>query len=205
MQILNEKGKTYLKGMMSKADTVNRNGRIYPKDILKEATLELAKSIKESDTWSELEHPPYIEVKYNDNVCGRLVEVTWDDKVSASFCKLEILEDTKAGKEVLEAIQDKRHIGISTRGSGSLVENKQGVGVVQDDLKFYTADTILGVQSCQSCILQLHESTETYYFDDMLVESCSCNQVLEQLSEDDIKVVQDKLVEGFKNIFKKGK
>ena len=204
MQILHEAGKTFLYGMMSKADVVNRNNRIYPEQTLLKATNNLIESVGKGKLYSELEHPPYLEVSYNDNVCGVITEVTWDSDAKATFCKVEILEDTESGKKVMSAIKDGTHIGISTRGSGTLTVNESKVGVVQDDLKFATADIILdGLQSCQTCVMQLHEKYETFYFDDFLVEAeKSCGCMLEKLTDDDKQVLQKELVEKITNIFK---
>lgn len=203
MQVLYESGKTFLYGMMSKADTVNRNNRIYPEPTLYKATMDLVEAVNKSKVWSELEHPPYLEVSYNDNVCGAIVEVTWDSKAKASFCKVEVFEDTTAGKKLMEAIKNKVHIGISTRGSGTLSMNESKVGVVQPDLRFATADIILdGLQSCQTCVMQLHESYETFYFDDVLMEAEGCGCPLEALTEDDTIALQKELVEKVKKLFK---
>lgn len=202
MQVLHESGKTFLYGMMSKADTVNRNNRIYPEPTLYKATMDLIESVNKSKVYSELEHPPYLEVAYNDNVCGVIVEVTWDSNAKASFCKVEVFEDTKAGKKLMEAIKNGTHIGISTRGSGTLTMNESKVGVVQPDLKFATADIILeGLQSCQTCVMQLHEKYETFYFDDVLIEAEGCGCPLEKLTDEDKEILQRELVEKVTSIF----
>lgn len=206
MQILKESGQTFLYGMMSKADAVNRNNRIYPKKALKSATLDLSEKVNDDSiqVYSELEHPPYLDLKMNDRVCGELNEVTWNDKEGAAYCKVLIYENTKAGKKLMESIKKSIHVGISTRGSGSLVMNESKVGVVQDDLKFATADIILeGIQSCQTCVMKLNEGYETYYIDDVLLEAeCGCTNIMEKLNDDDIKVLQEKLIDSFKNIIK---
>lgn len=203
MKVLNENGKTFLSGMMSQADTKNRNGRVYPKHILKEAVLKLIEDVNSSDVYSEKEHPDYFEVKYNDNVCGILREVTWDDSTGCSFCKVELVEGTTGGDTVIKAVNSGKTVGISTRGMGSLTFNEQlNAQVVQNDLVLSTADVIVdGIQSCQTCSLKLDESVETYFLDDVLFESeCGCD--INEYTDEEKKILENYISETIIRCFK---
>lgn len=172
MQVLHENGKLVLKGPMTQADVRNRNGRLYPKDVLRKAVLDLSERVSKQpqSVWSELEHPGYPDLK-REKACGLLTEVTWDESTGISYCKVEILPDTDVGKRVINGVRNGGTYGISTRGSGSLDESK----VVQADLVFHTADVIETLQSCQIC--RLTEGVEENTLDDFLLESsdhCQC-------------------------------
>ena len=200
MEILNENGKTYLSGYMTEAETRNRNGRLYPKEVAKSATLELKERVNKGGVLAYLDHPPHADLVYEDS-CGLIVEVDWHDDTGRATCKVEILNDTRDGKRVLERIEKGEQFGISTRGLGSLDENK----VVQPGLKFVTADIIgnLG-QSCQVCTMSLHESNRSNTLDDFLIEEdkkpCGC--VYATLKEDDKKLAENYLIEAFKSCLK---
>lgn len=203
VQILHENGMLVLKGPMTQADVRNRNGRIYPKAVLREAVLDLSKAVsKEPKTiYSELEHPNYEELMFEKS-CGVLTEVTWDEDSGIAYCKVMIHDSTPMGREVLEGVANGVTYGISTRGSGSLNE----ANVVQDDLKFFTADVIKTIQSCQIC--RLTEGVESVNtLDDYLVEvskvepECKCR--FNQLTLAEQIQVKHHLAEAVISCFKK--
>ncbi len=197
MELLLENGKTYLRGFMTEAETRNRNGRLYPKSVAKTAVMELIERVKDGGVLTYLEHPNHANLVYEDS-CGKIVELKWDDSTGRALCKVEILEDTIDGKAVLERINKGEDFGISTRGEGSLDENK----VVKPGLKFITADIIgnLG-QSCQVCSMSLTESTEdrTNTMEDFIIEvdkkDCAC--IYAKLSSTDKKIAENYLIDGF--------
>lgn len=199
IQILHENGKLILKGPMSQADVRNRNGRVYPKAHLRKAVLNLSERVSRQPqaVYSELEHPSYPDL-IRTKSCGLLTEVTWDEDSGISYCKVEILPDTATGKEVLEGISKGVTYGISTRGAGSLDENK----VVQDDLFFYTADVIKTLQSCQICRLTEGVEDPSNTLDDFLVEAKECECKFHKMDLVDQIQLRDHLVESFTKLFK---
>lgn len=194
MQILNENGKTYLFGFMTEAETRNRNGRLYPKDVAKTATLELKERVDAGGVLSYLEHPSHSDLVRED-ACGVIVEVEWIDETGRATNKIEIFEDTASGRKVLEGIANNEEYGTSTRGLGSLDEQK----VVQPGLKFVTSDVISNLgQSCQICTMSLTESVEDRVntMDDYLLgEDCGC--IYAKLEDDEKKIAEAYLVQQF--------
>ena len=206
MQILNENGKTYLKGYLTEADVKNRNQRIYPFDIAKKAVRELKERVDANGVYSYLGHPSHSDT-IHENSCGKIVEVLWEDDTGRATCKVEILDDTIDGKKVLQMIKEKKNLGISTRGLGSLDEN----GNVKEGLVFTTADIIESNfqgeygQSCQVCTMNLSESTRTNTMSDFLesidgIDNCGCFLDLNELEQ---KVVYENLKQKIIEIFKK--
>lgn len=214
MEILNENGKTYLKGIMTEANFGknpqgidfsfrgrNGNGRAYPFEYLKSATLNLIEELKKSGfIYSYLGHPNHGNLVESESA-GKLVEIIWDDNSGRAYTKVEILENTKDGKYVLKCISEGKPFGISTRGSGSLSEDK----IVQSDLMFITADIIKqfdgSYQSCQSCSLSLHESIQNNYKDFLIESDCGC--IYAKLAGDDKKQAETYLIESFKSCLNK--
>lgn len=195
VEFLFENGKTYLSSVMSVANVRNRNERIYPDKHLKKATIELSEKVAKEVVYAELEHPNYLEAnRITENTCGVLTEVTWSDEDKSAYCKVEILENLKAGLEIINNLKEGINYGVSTRGAGSLNEDK----VVQDDLVFGTVD-IVTFPSCNTCYVKINESISNNT-SDFLIEAekeCSC---LEKLSEDDLNQVREVFVESFKKI-----
>lgn len=214
MQILNENGKTYLKGIITEANCGtnkagtdfsfrgrNRNGRLYPFDILKESVLELSKRVNEANgVLSYLNHPPHSNLIYKDS-CAKIVELEWIDESGRAHGKLEILEDTKSGKEVLKNLKAGKPYGISTRGEGSLDEDKK----VQKGLKLITADIIPqfngSIQSCQSCNLSLTESIQSDYEDYLIETDKSCGCIYAKLDKSDKVIAENYVIEKFSKLF----
>ena len=203
MVLLEENGKKYLYGPMTESGVRNRNLRLYPKPIAKTATLELKERVMIGGVLSYLEHPSHSDL-IRENSAGVIVEVEWNDDTGIAFCKVEILEDTISGKEVLKGLKEGKTYGISTRGEGRLDDNK----VVLEGLKFLTADIIEshGRQSCQICNLTLTENIEdrTNTMSDFLesVDGSDCGCYLD-LNELEQRVVYENLKQKIIEIFKK--
>ena len=199
MQVLNENGKTYLSGPMTQAEVRNRNGRLYPTKICKEATLELKGRVDESGgVLSYLEHPNHSDLIYEFSG-GKIVKLDWINETGVANCKVEILDDTKDGKSILEGLKNGETYGISTRGIGSLDED----GVVQPGLIFTTADIIKthGKQSCQICNLTegVKENTMSDFLLDEKEEDCGCYLNLDEVEQ---KIVKENLKRKILEIFK---
>lgn len=215
MEILNENGKTYLKGIMTEANFGknpqgydfsfrgrNRNGRLYPYNILEKATLDLKEKVDKGGVFSYLGHPPHSDLIESDSA-GKIIELEWIPESGRAICKVEILEYTKDGKEILKAISEGKTFGISTRGLGSLDENK----AVKEGLVFVTSDIIKNydgeIQSCQSCTLSLTESIQANYNDYLIQEDkkpCGC--IYATLDNKDKKLAENYLIEAFKSCLK---
>lgn len=169
--LIYENGNLVLKGPMSQADVRNRNGRIYPKDVLREAVFDLIARVNREpqEVYSELEHPQSTVLERRKS-CGLLTEVTWDENEGIAYCKVEIFPDTVTGQKVLKGHNNGETYGISTRSLGSLNEDQE----VQPGLKIITSDVIQthGMQSCQIC--DLNEGTENTLDDFFIEEKCDC-------------------------------
>lgn len=215
MEILHENGRTFLKGIMTEANFGsnsegrdfsfrgrNRNGRYYPYSVLEKAVLKLKEEVQKDGVLSYLGHPAHMDLVYED-ACSRIVELDWIAESGRAHCKLEILEDTKAGKEVLKGISEGKNYGISTRGSGSLDENK----TVKDDLYLRTSDIIKqydgSIQSCQSCDLALTESIQSDYEDFLIQEEKPCGCIYATLNNEDKVIAENYFMQSLKSVCNK--
>lgn len=57
-----ENGKLYIYGLFSSAETVNENGRVYPKEILEREVDKFKENIKMRTSIGELNHPPQPDI-----------------------------------------------------------------------------------------------------------------------------------------------
>jgi len=130
-------GKVILKGIIQRANTLNQNGRIYPKSILEREIMNYQKIIKENRALGECDHPDssVVELKNASHIV-REARVEGDDV----YGTIEIL-NTPSGKIIQSLIESGITLGISSRGVGST--KRQGdTQVVQDDFQLICFDMV---------------------------------------------------------------
>jgi len=130
-------GKIILKGPIQKSNTLNQNGRIYPKAILEREIMNYQKLIRENRSVGECDHPDSSVVELK-NVSHIIREAYIEGDVV--YGAIEIL-DTPSGKIIKSLIESGVKLGISSRGVGST--QKQGSAqIVQDDFQLICFDMV---------------------------------------------------------------
>jgi len=131
--------KTYvIEGVFAQADQKNRNGRIYPKQIMESAVNKyVQEQVSKKRSVGELNHPEGPTVNL-DKVSHLITELklVGNDVIG----KAQIL-DTPMGKIVKGLLEGGVQLGVSTRGMGSL-EQKNGVMYVKEDFILSTVDIV---------------------------------------------------------------
>jgi len=130
-------GKIMLKGIMQKSNTLNQNGRVYPKSILEREVMNYQKLIKENRALGECDHPDssVIELKNASHIV-REAYMEGDNV----YGTIELL-DTPSGKIIQSLIESGVTLGISSRGVGS-TKSKGGTQIVQDDFQLICFDMV---------------------------------------------------------------
>lgn len=130
-------GKVRLKGIMQKADALNQNGRVYPRDILEREVRNYQKFIVENRALGELDHPDSSVVNLKN--VSHMVKEAYLEK-GVVYGSVELL-DTPSGKILQSLVESGVKLGISSRGVGST--KKQGdYHVVQDDFQLICWDYV---------------------------------------------------------------
>ena len=140
-----KKGKNYfIEGVFMQANVKNRNGRLYPKEILqKEARRYDQNYIKQSRAFGELGHPEGPTVNLE-----RVSHLITDLKESGdNFVGRAKIMDTPYGKIVKNLIDEGARLGVSSRGMGSLRPMGRNCSQVQDDFYLATAADIVAAPS----------------------------------------------------------
>jgi len=128
----------FIEGKFMQADTKNRNGRLYPKPILEKELNRYQTLINEKRSLGELGHPPTPSVNLN-NASHLITNLKFEG--SDVIGKAKIL-DTPMGAIAKNLIEEGVRLGVSSRGLGSLKQNKQGINEVQDDFHLATVDIV---------------------------------------------------------------
>lgn len=130
-------GKVMLSGIIQRANTLNQNGRVYPKSILEREIMNYQKLIRENRALGECDHPDssVVELKNVSHIV-REAYMKGDDV----YGRIEIL-DTPSGKIIQSLIESGVTLGISSRGVGSTV-SQSGNQIVQDDFQLICFDMV---------------------------------------------------------------
>jgi len=124
--------------ILQKANTLNRNGRLYPFDILKREVDKYQELVKERSAMGELDHQDSAVISLA-NVSHIITEMSW--KGETLYGKIQIA-DTPAGDTVKGLLKTGIKLGISSRGVGSVKKNREGQDVVQEDFELIGFDIV---------------------------------------------------------------
>ena len=158
----NEKGEKdyFIEGVFMQSDIKNRNGRIYPEQVMKKEVDRYVKEFVEKDrAFGELGHPdgPTINL---DKVSHMITKLEQDGK---NFMGRAKILTTPNGQIVRNLINDGAKLGVSSRGLGSL-ETRGGAQVVKDDFQLATAADIVADPSAPEAFVEgIMEGVEWYY------------------------------------------
>ena len=130
-------GPFLMKGILQKAETLNQNGRVYPKVILDREIRNYQKFIKENRALGELDHPDSSVVELK-NASHIIREAHMDGNVV--YGTVEIL-NTPSGKILQSLVESGVTLGISSRGVGSTKVDGD-LQIVQDDFQLICWDFV---------------------------------------------------------------
>ena len=137
----------YVYAVLQKYGVKNRNGRVYPEDILKSQGKAYQALIDDRGAIGELDHPAE-SIIAGDRVSHNIVEMWWEGNVMMG--KIEILMSpgfinkgivSTMGDQVANLLRHRIKIGVSSRGVGS-VEDVNGIQVVQNDFELICWDIV---------------------------------------------------------------
>lgn len=130
-------GKIMLRGVIQRSDTLNQNGRVYPRAILEREIINYQKFIKENRALGECDHPDtsVVELKNASHIM-REARMEGDNV----YGTVELL-DTPSGKILQSLIESGVTLGISSRGVGS-TKQQNGNLVVQEDFQLICFDIV---------------------------------------------------------------
>ena len=162
-------GKNYkIKGIFLQADIKNRNGRVYPMEVLeKEVGRYNKKFINEKRAYGELGHPDGPTVNL-ERVSHMVTELYPDGK---NFIGEAKIMETPMGKIVKNIMDEGGKLGVSSRGMGSL-NQKNGANYVRDDFYLATAADIVADPSAPNAFVEgIMEGKEWVWNNGALIEA----------------------------------
>ena len=140
----------FIEGIFLQAGIKNRNGRMYPIDVLEsEVSRYVRETVDKGRAYGELGHPAGPSINL-DRVSHIITELKRDGN---NFIGKAKILDTPNGKIVKSLLDGGASLGVSTRGVGSLRPHN-GYQQVQDDFKLATAADIVADPSAPDAFVQ---------------------------------------------------
>ena len=134
------KKKMYIEGVFLQGDIKNRNGRMYPVGTLSKEVERYNESfVQKGRALGELGHPDGPTVNL-DRVSHKITSLKQEGN---NFMGKAQLLDTPMGKIAKSLIGEGVTLGVSSRGVGSLKENRDGCKIVGEDFMLATAADIV--------------------------------------------------------------
>ena len=190
----------FIEGIFMQAETKNRNGRIYPKQVLqKEAKRYTTEFIKKKRAFGELGHPdgPTVNLERVSHMIEELEEV------DQNFMGRAKILDTPYGKIVKNLIDEGAQLGVSSRGMGSLKPGRNGISEVQGDFYLATAADIVADPSAPDAFVAgIMEGKEWIWDNGLLIET-QIQEYKDKIEKSSRKDRETSLVEAFKDFIVK--
>ena len=177
----NENGqKDYkIKGVFMQGEIKNRNGRVYPMQVLDEQVKKYNENyVKQNRAYGELGHPsgPTINL---ERVSHIITDLTKDGTNYIGEAKIM---DTPYGKIVKNLMDEGAKLGVSSRGMGSLKQNGNSQ-VVQKDYHLATAADIVADPSAPDAFVEGIMEGKEWVWDNGVLREAQVNEYKEEISK----------------------
>ena len=153
--------------VLQKWGVENKNGRVYPEEILRREAKRYQEFIDMGTSLGELNHPESSIIDA-DRVSHMISEIWWNGRTLMGKMELDTTPGylksgiiSSVGDKVLNMIRKGWTVGISSRGVGSL-KNENGKNVVQDDFELICWDIVTSPSTPGSWISTSEEDLTPY-------------------------------------------
>ena len=190
----------FIEGIFMQANKKNRNGRIYPTEVLqKEAKRYSNEFIAKKRAFGELGHPdgPTVNLERVSHMIEELEEV------DQNFMGRAKILDTPYGKIVKNLIDEGAQLGVSSRGMGSLKAGRNGISEVQGDFYLATAADIVADPSAPDAFVAGIMEGKEWIWDNGLLKETQIQEYKDKIEKTSRKDREEVLVEAFKDFIVK--
>ena len=187
--------KTYaIEGIFMQAETKNRNGRIYPKEVMNKAVGKyINDQVSKGRAVGELNHPDGPTVNL-DKVSHKIESLDW--KGNDVVGKATILE-TPMGQIVKGLLDGGVNLGVSTRGMGSL-KNGNDAMIVQEDFMLNAVDIVQDPSAPSAFVNGVMEGVE-WVWNNGIIEAQTIEQMETEIKKAPRSDLYETQVREFKN------
>ena len=166
-----------LKGIFLQGDIKNRNGRVYPVEVLEKEVKRYNKEfIAENRGYGELGHPEGPTVNL-ERVSHMVTSLERDGK---NFIGEAKVMSTPMGKIVENIMDDGGKLAVSSRGMGSL-EQKNGANYVKNDFYLATAADIVADPSAPQAFVEGIMEGKEWIWDNGILKEVQIAEIQEDI------------------------
>jgi len=174
-----EKGKSNykIKGIFLQGNIKNRNGRVYPVEVLeKEVNRYNKEFVDENRAYGELGHPdgPTVNLERVSHM------VTSLKRDGDNFIGEAKIMTTPMGKIVENIMDDGGKLAVSSRGMGSL-EQRKGANYVKDDFYLATAADIVADPSAPQAFVEGIMEGKEWVWDNGILKEVEIAEIQEDI------------------------
>lgn len=185
----------YIEGIFLQSEIKNRNGRVYPFNVLnREVTRYNEQYVQTGRALGELGHPDGPTVNL-DRVSHRIVELRSEG--SNFYGKARIL-DTPMGKIAKSLLDEGVKLGVSSRGMGSL-EERNGANYVRDDFMLATAADIVADPSAPDAFVNGIMEGKEWIWENGILREQQIAKYHRYISESTRKNLEERKLKAFEN------
>ena len=188
-----------IRGIFLQSDIKNRNGRVYPKEVLeKEVKRYNQEFINKKRAFGELGHPDGPTVNL-ERVSHMITKLYPDGR---NFIGEAKIMNTPYGKIVKGLIDEGAQLGVSSRGMGSLVQ-KGGANYVGKDFYLATAADIVADPSAPDAFVEGIMENKEWVWDNGVIKAQDIEEYKEHIQEAKRLKLAEAKVKVFKNFIEK--
>lgn len=189
----------FIEGVFMQGNLQNRNGRIYPMEVLKKETDRYIKEyVEKNRAYGELGHPQGPSINL-ERVSHLIKELKYEGTNVIGRAKIM---DTPYGNIVKNLMDEGAVLGVSSRGMGSIKDVK-GSKQVQDDFYLATAADIVADPSAPDAFVQgIMEGVE-WVWDNGVIKEVQIAEYKKKIDESARNLREDVKIKAFEDFLSK--
>ena len=193
-------GKDYkIRGIFLQGDIKNRNGRVYPVNVLsKEVNRYNKEFVEKKRAFGELGHPDGPTVNL-ERVSHMITSLKPEGR---NFIGEAKIMDTPYGKIVKNLIDEGAQLGVSSRGMGSM-KQVNGKNVINNDFYLATAADIVADPSAPDAFVEGIMEGKEWVWDNGVLKSMEVEKYKEEIEKTKRAELAEKKASIFKDFLNK--
>ena len=191
--------KLYIEGVFLQGNIKNRNGRMYPVDTLAREVNRYNESfVGKGRALGELGHPDGPTVNL-DRVSHKITSLVQEGD---NFKGKAQLLNTPMGKIASSLLDEGVMLGVSSRGVGSLREDRDGCKVVGEDFMLATAADIVADPSAPDAFVSGIMEGKEWIWDNGILKESAVAQIKDEIDQATLINLQERKVSAFEKFLK---
>ena len=189
----------YIEGVFLQSELKNRNGRMYPFDVLnREVERYTEEYVKPKRALGELGHPdgPTINL---DRVSHRITSLRAEGH---NFIGKAQILDTPMGNIAKSLLGEGVQLGVSSRGMGS-IDKREDIAVVRDDFFLTTAADIVADPSAPDAFVNGIMEGKEWVWDNGILKEAKVDKYRRYMDEATRHTMEERTLKVFEDFLRK--